>query len=123
MPPLRRPANNFMYFRSHYSRILKRQNPGITQKEISKILKKQWHSISPKEYNEWTIKSLEGRIQNRRTDPFYRYDNHLPLSTEDRMLSQPLPRDLSTEGSSCPFIIENVASVEDFERSTKEDWM
>ncbi|KAJ5172416.1 hypothetical protein N7492_005009 [Penicillium capsulatum] len=67
-PKIPRPRNAFILYRQHYQALVAAHNPGLANPDISKIIGKQWRSLSEEEKNKWRALA-EVRYSNRPSSP------------------------------------------------------
>ena len=64
-----RPPNAFMLFGRERRSIIAKQHPGLSNKEISKLLGKEWHSLSSEEKEKYFKTSRDAKQMHKIQNP------------------------------------------------------
>lgn len=72
-PKIPRPRNTFILFRQHHQARVVRDNPGVTNPDISKLIGKLWRSLGPDDQAKWKKLADEEKARHRRQYPNYRF--------------------------------------------------
>ncbi|ERF75012.1 hypothetical protein EPUS_08057 [Endocarpon pusillum Z07020] len=73
-----RPPNAFILYRQAHHPIIKAENPGFHNNDISKVLGKQWKEESPAVRQMFKAKALERKAEHSKMYPDYQYAPRKP---------------------------------------------
>ncbi|KAG9316210.1 hypothetical protein JVU11DRAFT_2237 [Chiua virens] len=70
-PP--RPQNSWILYRQEHCKNFSRNNPGVPQSDVSKLIAQQWKNEKPEIRREWERKAEEEKLRHALKYPGYRY--------------------------------------------------
>jgi hypothetical protein len=68
-----RPANSFILYRRHYQSQIQKNNPGISNNEVSKTLGEMWKTASPQERARFASMAQQAKYAHQEMYPDYKY--------------------------------------------------
>ncbi|KAJ8130468.1 hypothetical protein O1611_g3165 [Lasiodiplodia mahajangana] len=70
---VKRPPNAFMFFRQEQAPIVARENPGVHNGAISKLVSAKWRSLSRQQQQPWYDKQAEAAEEHKRLHPGWKF--------------------------------------------------
>ncbi|KAI0118154.1 hypothetical protein GGR51DRAFT_554647 [Nemania sp. FL0031] len=70
---IKRPPNAFMFFRQEHAPIVARENPGVHNGEISKLVSTKWRSLTRQEQQPWYDRQAQAAEEHKRLHPGWKF--------------------------------------------------